>query len=113
MIAQNGRSAYNGSGVAGGPPIPNVGGHPHFIGESAGTSERLDSWKEIASHLKRSVRTVTRWEREQGLPVHRHTTGTVYAYKVELDAWWTSHGQEIEGDPRAAVKTRTPARRAW
>ena len=30
---------------------------------------RLDSWKEIARHLGRDVRTVMRWERERGLPV--------------------------------------------
>ena len=31
-----------------------------------------------------------RWEREEGLPVHRHvhrTLGSVYAHKTELDAW--------------------------
>ena len=30
--------------------------------------ERLDSWKDIATYLKRSVRTVRRWEAEEGLP---------------------------------------------
>jgi len=64
------------------------------------TSERLDSWKEIAGHLNRSVRTVTRWEREEGLPVHRHLhskSGTVYAYKAELDDWWKSRGETAAG----------------
>jgi hypothetical protein len=32
-------------------------------------ADRLDSWKEIAAHLKRDVRTVQRWEKEHGLPV--------------------------------------------
>ena len=32
---------------------------------------RLDSWKEIAAYLGRGIRTVQRWEREEGLPVHR------------------------------------------
>lgn len=52
--------------------------------------DRLDSWKEIAAYLKRSVRTVRRWEHDEGLPVHRqhhHTLGSVYAQKSELDAW--------------------------
>lgn len=52
--------------------------------------ERLDSWKEIAAYLNRSVRTVRRWEQEEGLPVHRHmhrALGSVYAYGSELDAW--------------------------
>jgi hypothetical protein len=30
--------------------------------------DRLDSWKEIAAYLKRDVRTVHRWEAEEGLP---------------------------------------------
>jgi len=51
---------------------------------------RLDSWKEIASYLKRSPRTVRRWERHEGLPVHRHLHAkkwTVYTFPHELDAW--------------------------
>jgi TolB-like protein/Flp pilus assembly protein TadD len=54
---------------------------------------RLDSWKEIAVYLGRDVRTVQRWEKKEGLPVHRHLhekLGTVYAYKSELDAWWNT-----------------------
>ena len=53
--------------------------------------DRLDSWKEIAAYLKRGARTVQRWEREEGLPVHRlvhDKLGSVYAYRPELDAWW-------------------------
>jgi TolB-like protein len=60
-------------------------------GGTGRASEQLDSWKEIASYLKRGVRTVQRWEREENLPVHRHlhdTLGTVYAYRSELEAWW-------------------------
>ncbi len=55
--------------------------------------ERLESWKEIADYLKRGVRTVRRWEKEEGLPVHRHLhhkQGTIYAHKQELDAWRAS-----------------------
>src|SRR5687767_13552845 len=57
------------------------------------SGDRLDSWKEIAAYLKRSVRTVRRWEREEGLPVHRHqhhTLGSVYAHRSEVDAWQQS-----------------------
>lgn len=60
---------------------------------SSGPGDRLDSWKEIAVYLNRSVRTVRRWEREEGLPVHRHlhhTLASIYAHKSELDAWRTS-----------------------
>jgi TolB-like protein/tetratricopeptide (TPR) repeat protein len=51
---------------------------------------RLESWKEIASYLRRGVRTVRRWEKDEGLPVRRQLhkkLGTVYAYGPELDAW--------------------------
>src|ERR1700738_4682685 len=51
---------------------------------------RLESWKEIAAYLGRDVTTARRWERREGLPVHRllHTKlGSVYAYTTELDAW--------------------------
>ena len=54
------------------------------------TGERLESWKEIAAYLNRSVRTLHRWEKEEGLPVHRQLhkeLGSVFAYKSELDAW--------------------------
>jgi len=49
----------------------------------------LTSWKEIARHLGKGVRTVQRWERELGLPVrrpgqHRHI---IVALTTELDEW--------------------------
>ena len=64
------------------------------------TADRLDSWKEIASYLKRSARTVTRREREQGLPVHRHTTGTVYAMPTSLS--WTPGGPATDSKSKAS-----------
>ncbi len=70
--------------------------------------ERLDSWKEIAAYLKRDVRTVRRWEKTQNLPVHRHAylkRGLVYAYKPEIDEWW-SNGPESAGEKQAATKGR-------
>ena len=51
---------------------------------------RLESWKEIAAYLGRDVTTGRRWEKREGLPVHRlhHSRlGSVYAYTTELDAW--------------------------
>jgi TolB-like protein len=53
-------------------------------------TDRLDSWKEIAAYLSRGVRTVRRWETDDGLPVHRHmhrARGSVYAYKSEIEGW--------------------------
>src|SRR5450432_3619068 len=54
------------------------------------SGERLDSWKEIAAYLNRDVTTVQRWEKREGMPVHRHLhdrMGSVYASRAELDAW--------------------------
>ncbi len=69
--------------------------------------DRLDSWKEIAAYLKRSVRTVRRWEHEEALPVHRHlhhTHGTVYAHKSELEAW-RQRSSRAPAAPIAATKS--------
>jgi Tol biopolymer transport system component len=52
--------------------------------------DRLDSWKEIAAYLNRDVTTVQRWEKREGMPVHRHQhdrMGSVYASRAELDTW--------------------------
>jgi len=52
--------------------------------------DRLGSWKEIAAHLSKDVRTVQRWERLRGLPLHRLPGGhrrAIYALKSELDEW--------------------------
>lgn len=62
-------------------------------------SDRLDSWKEIGAYLKRDVRTLRRWEKDQGLPVHRHqhkSLGSVYAFRSELDAWWANGERQAE-----------------
>jgi hypothetical protein len=50
----------------------------------------LESWKQIAAYLRRSERTVRRWETNEGLPVHRREhekQDTVFAYRHELEAW--------------------------
>lgn len=52
--------------------------------------DRLESWKEIASYLRREVRTVQLWEKREGLPVRRHfhqQLGSVFALRSEIDAW--------------------------
>ena len=74
--------------------------------QSQAAGERLDSWKQIADHLKRDVRTVQRWEKKEGLPVHRlvhGALGTVYAYKSELDAWWTRAERRVVEDDSAVA----------
>lgn len=57
---------------------------------STDRDDRLDSWKAISDHLGRDARTLQRWERERGLPVHRlpgDARGGVYAFKSEIDRW--------------------------
>src|SRR4030095_2910257 len=64
--------------------------------------DRLDSWKGIAAYLGRGVRTVQRWEREEGLPVHRlahDKGGNVYARREELAAWWESRRRTLAAQP--------------
>lgn len=66
--------------------------------------DRLDSWKEIAAYFNRDKRTVQRWERNEGMPVHRHQhdkQGTVYAVKAELDDWWKSRRVRLEREEQA------------
>jgi TolB-like protein len=80
-----------------------------------GPQSRLDSWKEIATYLKRSVRAVSRWERQEGLPVHRHHHGkqaTIYALPHEIDQWLESRsGQKHAGQlakNRQATRSAEP-----
>jgi Tol biopolymer transport system component len=66
-------------------------GHPQ--------EQPLESWKEIAAYLKRDIRTVIRWEKSEGLPVHRqrhHVRSSVFAYASELEAWKTR--RELQAD---------------
>lgn len=77
-------------------------------------SDRLDSWKEIASYLRREVRTVQLWEKKEGLPVHRHfhqQLGSVYAFRSEIDKWRrevskdrSSLNESDPGETRAAER---------
>ena len=63
--------------------------------------DRLDSWKEIAAYLNRDATTVQRWEKREGMPVHRHLhdrMGSVYAYRAELDAWTRSRNLRAAQD---------------
>lgn len=52
----------------------------------------LASWKEIARHTGKSVRTVQRWEAVFGMPVRRPDganvkKSSVLIYRKELDVW--------------------------
>ncbi|MGH9743553.1 MAG: DNA-binding protein, partial [Candidatus Acidiferrum sp.] len=80
-------------------------------------ADRLDSWKEIAGYLNRDVTTVQRWEKREGMPVHRHLhdrMGSVYASRAELDEWTRSrrllaereNGNEVASPDSFATETR-------
>ncbi|HLK22693.1 MAG TPA: hypothetical protein VKT81_27295 [Bryobacteraceae bacterium] len=89
-------------------PIPVSGSRPG--------DDRLDSWKEIAAYLGREVRTVQGWEKNEGLPVHRHQhsrQGSVYAFRAELDAWRQAR-KTVAGVPApvGVEESAPPARRS-
>jgi Tol biopolymer transport system component len=80
---------------------------------------RLDSWKKIAVYLKRDITTVQRWEKREGMPVHRHVhdkMGSVYAFQSELDAWMRGRSDRVsatEPDPTNAATLRSSHRTPW
>ena len=74
------------------PPVPS---------SWSNAEDRLDSWKEIASYLQRTLATVRRWEKKEGLPVHRHVhhkKASVYAYRSEIDTWLANRSPGLEDD---------------
>ena len=78
--------------------------------------DRLESWKEIAAYLRRSERTVRRWEEKEGLPVHRlahDKRGSVYGFTWELDAWRESRRQLIEAEPIDVPRPDLARLRVW
>src|SRR5215469_12755272 len=80
----------------GAPLDPNASASPRL------NDRKLVSWKEIAVHLGREIRTVQRWEKTEGLPVRRHEhrkRSTVYAYASELDEWFKK--RQPADDPEA------------
>lgn len=89
---------------------------------------RLESWKEIAAYLGRDVTTVQRWEKREGMPVHRHLhakRGSVYALPAELDAWKQSRrphlgeeekergGESFVASECEAARGARPLSRRW
>ncbi len=71
--------------------------------------EILDSWKEIAVYLNRSVRTCQRFEKKLDLPIHRiddSYRARVFAYKEEIDLWMenTQHSEENLSLEKSSLK---------
>lgn len=72
--------------------------------------DRISGWKEIAQYLRRSVRSVQRWEHELGLPIQRvHTLKgqVIFASRVELDEWMVQHEHRSE-EPLEPVEPVEP-----
>jgi hypothetical protein len=64
--------------------------------------DRLNSWKEIGAFLGRTVRTVQRWEKHEGLPLKRGgpgQRGAVVASKREIEDWWRRRQVEPHDGP--------------
>jgi TolB-like protein/Tfp pilus assembly protein PilF len=89
--------------------VPDNPGRTDAHGASPGGEDLLDSWKEIAAYLKRDVSTVQRWEKREGLPIHRHIhdkLGSVYGFRSELDVWsttraaLTTESRKVDASPR-------------
>jgi len=93
------------------------------------TDDRLDGWDAISDYLGWHVRTVIRWEKQKGLPVHRVPGGKrqpVYAYRHEIDLWFRETAgaepkttseiiefdREVTGSPPAALPARRISRLA-
>ena len=80
--------------------------------EVVAPGDRLESWKEIAGYLRRDVTTVQRWEKREGMPVHRHQhdrLGSVYAFRSELDTWMAARRpatrpEEVEPPPHCVPR---------
>jgi hypothetical protein len=71
--------------------------------------QRVDSWKGIANYFRRDVRTVQRWERQEGLPVHRHAhrkSSSIYALRRELSVWWG--GRDLSNNHGESQNRRRP-----
>jgi hypothetical protein len=82
----------------------------------APTERTFTSWKEIAQFFDRDIRTVQRWEKEEGLPVHRHLhqkQSSVYAHDAELEAWRRERGALMEASAPAARSAPGSGWRKW
>jgi TolB-like protein/Tfp pilus assembly protein PilF len=82
--------------------MPGTPSAPGKLTDPPTDEPRLESWGEIASYLRRDIRTVQRWENLYGLPVRRlliGKQGQVYAYRSELDAWVRKRQPAPNADP--------------
>jgi len=75
---------------------------------STSNGDRLNGWKDIAAHLGKGVRTVQRWERELGLPVHRikgNAGEILFASAAEIDDWQHKREEAARAEQARPVAT--------
>jgi len=59
--------------------------------------------------MRRDVTTVQRWEKREGMPVHRHVhdkMGSVYAFRSDLDTWAQSRNLGVSPEPVRELEER-------
>ncbi|MBL8144176.1 MAG: hypothetical protein JNM38_23885 [Acidobacteria bacterium] len=75
---------------------------------------RLNGWKDIANHLGKGVRTVQRWEKVYGLPIHRigqDGGDIVFAFAPEIERWLADFERQrlsgaIREEPSATIDAK-------
>jgi TolB-like protein/Tfp pilus assembly protein PilF len=89
---------------------------PGKLTEPPKNEARLESWGEIATYLRRDIRTVQRWEHLYGLPVRRLVIGKmgqVYAFRSELDRWMQqrqpSPDDDVANSDKESHEVQNPA----
>ena len=88
------------------------GSFAHFRRAFRGTARVLERDRRV---FGKGVRTVVRWEKAEGLPVHRHLherRSSVFAYKSEIDAWWQSRRSVLDGEASQPQSVAPPPVRA-
>ena len=74
---------------------------------------RLNGWKEIAAYLGKGSRTVQRWEKLYGLPVHRigrEGGEIVFAFRDEIERWASaSRERAANADLAPGIREAEPA----
>ena len=62
--------------------------------------DQLESWKEIAAFVGRDERTLMRWAKQQGMPIHRipgSKRSRVSASRAEISYWLSRRDESQPG----------------
>ena len=67
----------------------------------------LDGWKEIAEYVGKSIRTIQRWEKENGFPIRRvKSKRSVFAYPEEIDKWLSNKKEEKQEQQKQEIEKK-------